>query len=135
MGERGKAGRHAKGILVHCRKGMSRSVAAVMAYLVWAENRNVIRIWEDIILARKVAWPNAEFWTQLCMWRMWDCKLSDRDGNSNMYYDEYVLEKGLSSALLNADIKIWHRLGLEPPDKYWEINAGAGRKAERVLYR
>lgn len=99
-----------------------------MAYLIWAENANVIDVWRDVVQLRKVAWPNAEFYTQLVMWRMWDCKLVERDGKANSYYEEYVIEKGLSSALLDADIDIWHRLGLEPPEQYYELMREQARK-------
>lgn len=122
MKDRRKAGRHTKGILVHCRKGMSRSVAAVMAYLVWAEDRNVIQVWKDVINARKVAWPNAEFWTQLCMWRMWDCELTEEDGSEKYYYSEYVIMKGLTPAMEDVRPEFWEHMGLRQP-KRWLVKS------------
>lgn len=104
---------------------MSRSIAAVMAYLTWAENKPIIDTWRNVVSLRPVAWPNSEFYTQLCMWRMWNCELTDGNGDPKGQYIEYVVEKGLSSAVVGVKADLTAHRGLKLPLK-WPVGL-AGR--------
>lgn len=97
---------------------MSRSVAAVMAYLVWAENKSVTDIWRDVVSARIVAWPNEEFYTQLCMWRMWNCQLTEGGESPKGQYIEYLIEKELSSPVVGVKADLTAHMGLKPPGRW-----------------
>ena len=55
-------------VLVHCHRGISRSVTLAMAYLIWAEQRPAEQVFETIRSTRKVVDPNLGFWMALKEW-------------------------------------------------------------------
>lgn len=87
------------GVLVHCYRGVSRSVTAVMAYLMWAQHYDPVEAFHVISKRRVVAWPNKEFFSQLNIWHMTDCQIVDEDGNENPVYTEYYVDKQLRPAV------------------------------------
>eukprot|EP01025_Chloroclados_australasicus_P032995 TRINITY_DN3351_c0_g2_i1.p1 TRINITY_DN3351_c0_g2~~TRINITY_DN3351_c0_g2_i1.p1 ORF type:complete len:529 (+),score=63.10 TRINITY_DN3351_c0_g2_i1:520-2106(+) len=58
---RAKKGR----ILVHCEKGVSRSAAVVIGYLMWKLDRKYQDVFDDVKAIRGIANPNMGFFTQL----------------------------------------------------------------------
>lgn len=55
-------------ILVHCHRGISRSVALVMAYLIEADQRSAESVFDSIRSKRRVADPNLGYWCSLQEW-------------------------------------------------------------------
>jgi len=83
------------GILIHCRKGMSRSVTALMAYLMWRDwkdHKQALRYVRDI---HHVAFPNKGFMDQLRLWGECHCDFSYGEGRDKFHEYLYGWEREL----------------------------------------
>lgn len=83
-----------------------------MPFLIWSENKSVIDIWRDVVSRRIVAWPNEEFYTQLFMWAIWNCELTEGWESPKGQYVEYIIEKGLGGAVMDVKPDLTAHLGL-----------------------
>lgn len=52
-------------ILIHCRKGINRSVTITIALLMKQENLNLKQVWGEVKLKRKIAFPQKDNREQL----------------------------------------------------------------------
>lgn len=84
---------------MHCYRGVSRSVTAVMAYLIWAQHQSPVQAFHMISDRRPVAWPNREFLSQLNIWHMTKCHIVDGNGAENPACTGYYVEKQLRPAV------------------------------------
>lgn len=55
-------------VLVHCHRGISRSVTLVMAYLIEMEQRSAESVFDSIRAKRRIADPNLGYWCTLQEW-------------------------------------------------------------------
>lgn len=80
-------------VLVHCRAGKSRSVSAIIAYLIWARRMTWFNALGVLYNARSLI--NPQFTEQLRLWEGLRCRLIDEDGKRSAEYARFVREKGL----------------------------------------
>lgn len=55
-------------VLVHCHRGISRSVTLVIAYMIWAHRLTAEAAFVQVRRARRVADPNLGYWVSLKEW-------------------------------------------------------------------
>ena len=66
-------------VLVHCHRGISRSCALAMAYLIKAERKSAEEVFSNVRRARRVCDPNLGYW---CCLKEWE-RLTLRTGGSS----------------------------------------------------
>jgi len=81
-----------EGILIHCLKGVSRSVAVVMAYRIWRYWETPQQAFATVRISRPVAWPNDEFFRQLILWHGTDCEFVKKNGEKDPRYLQYFYD-------------------------------------------
>ena len=91
------------GFLVHCEKGISRSTAFVIAYLMRKDRRSRDEVLADVKSKRKVR-PSENFMTQLDLWgRMEHDVWENREGKvPKAPYAKLLKEKDLTAVLKNS---------------------------------
>lgn len=90
------------GVLVHCRKGISRSVTAVMAYLIWLHRMDAVSAFNRVQEKRRVAWPNNAFQRQLQLWERQKCRIVSTNGTELEAWWEHTWNEnnGLNPAVI-----------------------------------
>ncbi|ETI27937.1 hypothetical protein G647_00386 [Cladophialophora carrionii CBS 160.54] len=74
------------GVLVHCQKGISRSAAVVIAFVMEEMNLNYDTAFRYVRSSRSKARPNAGFQQQLILWSTLCYNIHDEDGNEKPEY-------------------------------------------------
>ena len=77
------------GVLVHCQKGISRSAAVVIAYVMQDSNVNYAQALQFVGGGRPKAWPNEGFEQQLILLCIMGYSTHDADGNERPEYLEW----------------------------------------------
>lgn len=69
-------------VLVYCHRGISRSCALTMAYLMWAHRRTAESVFAEVRRARTIVDPNLGYWVCLKEWEQRVLDLTAADGVS-----------------------------------------------------
>lgn len=77
------------GVLVHCQKGISRSAALVIAYVMQDSMMNYAQALQFVRGGRSKVWPNEGFQEQLILWCVMGYSTHDADGNERPEYLEW----------------------------------------------
>ncbi|OCT53419.1 tyrosine phosphatase [Cladophialophora carrionii] len=80
------------GVLVHCQKGISRSAAVVIAFVMEEMNLNYDTAFRYVRSSRSKARPNAGFQQQLILWSTLCYNIHDEDGNEKPEYVAWKTE-------------------------------------------
>ena len=78
------------GVLVHCHKGVSRSAAIIVAFVMQDSNQlNYAQALQFVRGRRPIIWPNAGFQKQLILWYVMQFKIHDETGKEKREYLEW----------------------------------------------
>lgn len=109
-------------VLVHCYAGISRSVTAITAYLIWALRLSCDDALTYMEAVRKGATPNSGFNIQLHLWDALDCNLVDVEESAGGHFaekEEYSIGKereGWVSATRSGEACLGALLEIERPN-------------------
>lgn len=109
-------------VLVHCYAGISRSVTAITAYLIWALHLSCDDALTYMAAMRKGAMPNPGFNLQLQLWEEVDCNLVDVEESAAGFFaekEEYSIGKeqeGWVSGTRSGEACIGALLEIERPN-------------------
>ncbi|OAL32190.1 hypothetical protein AYO20_07958 [Fonsecaea nubica] len=80
------------GVLVHCQKGISRSVAVVIGFIMEEMNLDFDTALRYVRCGRSKAKPNSGFQTQLELWGLVHYNIHDADGKEKPEYTSWKAE-------------------------------------------
>ncbi|GAX84563.1 hypothetical protein CEUSTIGMA_g11984.t1 [Chlamydomonas eustigma] len=64
-------------VLVHCQAGRSRSVAILLAYLMWSKSMTAEQALQKVKAIHSLAEPNEGYWAQLLLFQDMRCRLDE----------------------------------------------------------